>query len=621
MGIKNAYIALLLTLFTSFSLLAQEKPEVHKINGQKYYLHVVEKGNTLYAISKLYQTTIGDIEQHNPVIKEEGLKVNQTLLIPVTKENKRDLGGVVEQSSDFISHEVKPKETLYAISKQYDVPLNALLKANPAVEQEGLKIGMLLQVPIEKAEVKEEEHIAPAQPDTLERHIVQPKETLYGLSKQYNTTVEALKAANDGLPIGLKEGMALRIPGTKTAPSKLEGKKKITPLKDTVDSIVTLVPDSGAALSITLLLPFSPTFPDSGAIEDFKISEIQRVGLSFYRGFLYAMDSLPEAQRLKLSVQVLDGGQDTAFMGNIIRSGKLDSAEVVIGPFFTDQYEQVADYLLPRGVPVICPVPKPSKILFKRPNAIKTTPSERMQLEGIAKFLAANYKDSNVIVVNSNKFQDQDNIEFFKFRMGKALGIPDTFINDVVREVKLWDINDETLGMRFKDSASYTLVVPSNNKVFVTKLLTGLYDFQYENEGKYRFRLIGLEDWLKFESDFEVKYLHQLQVTLPISNHLDFQDYRINGFFKNYRNRMGFEPNRFTLMGYDVASYVLTQAAYQKMEWFKEPERFSFDGLMMDINLFRVMDQSGTENQSVQLYEYDAYRLKKFAQWPTQEMK
>jgi LysM repeat protein len=600
---------------------AQVKPEVHKINGQKYYLHVVEKGNTLYAISKLYQTTIDAIEQHNPVIKEDGLKVNQTLLIPVNKDNKRDLGGLVEQSSNSVSHEVQPKETLYAISKQYDVPLNALLKANPEVEKEGLKIGMLIQVPIEKVEVEQENHIEPAQPDSLERHIVQPKETLYGLSKQYNTTVDALKAANDGLPIGLKVGMALRIPGTRVEMRASDRKKPIVRKRDTMDSVVTFIPDSGTALSIALLLPLSPSLPDSGGIDDFKISEIQRIGLSFYRGFMYALDSLSEAQQLQLDVRVMDGGQDTAFMGQIIRSGQLDSAEVVIGPFFTDQFEQVADHLLAKGVPVICPVPKPSKILFKRPNAIKTTPSERMQLDAIAQYLAKHYRDSNVVVVNSNKFQDQDNIEFFKTRMGEALGIPDTFVNDVIREIKLWDINDETLNLRFKDSASYTLVVPSSNKVFVTKLLNGLYDFQYESEGKFKFRLIGLEDWLKFESDFEVKFLHALDVTIPITNHIDFQDYRINAFFKHYRNKMGFEPNRFTLMGYDVASYVITQAEHQKMEWFASPESYPFDGLLMNINLFRVMEQSGTENQSVQLYEYDAYRLKKFAQWPTQEMK
>lgn len=629
MGVILKHIVLFaFTLFVHLVSMAQELPAIHKINGEKYYLHVVTQGNTLYAISKTYNVAIADIEKHNPVINTEGLKVNQTLLIPVTKENKDELAPITEQTANFITHKVQPKETLYAISKQYSTTLTALLKANPEVESQGLKEGMLIQVPVAKVEVKTPEHVAVAKPDSLASHIVGKGETLYSLSKRYNKSIDDITAANDGLPFGLKEGMAIRIPGTNLKnltevpnqenPSKIES--RITKQEEPTTNLVK--EHKPSSLHLALLLPFNPTFPDSANADEFKITEIQRIALNFYRGVKYAADSFTQSHpNLKLTVDVIDGGNDTSSINKIISTGRLSKAEVIIGPFYTDQFELVADHFRPSGVPVICPVPKPSKILFQRSNAVKTIPSETMQWEAIAKYLAHAYRDSNVIVVNSNKFQDQDNVTFFKSRLGKALGVPDTFLNDAVREIKLWDINRETLGMRLKDSGSYVLVVPSTDKVFVTKLLSGLYDFQMSSKGKFKFRIIGPEEWLKYEQDLEVSYLHKLNVTLPIENHLNFNDYRINRFFKAYQAAFKFEPNRYTLMGYDIGDYVLNQALHNKQEWLKSPERFQHQGLITDFYFQRVVDNSGVENQSVSLYEYEQYKLKRFAKWPIQEMK
>ena len=629
MGVIFKHIALIaIALSLQILSFAQDLPEVHKINGERYYLHVVTQGNTLYAISKTYSVAIEDIETHNPVIKTEGLKVNQTLLIPVTKENKAELAPITEQTASYIAHKVQPKETLYAISKQYNTSLSALLKANPEVETQGLKEGMLLQVPIAKVSVDQPQHVAPAKPDTLAGHIVGKGETLYSLSKSYNQSIEAITAANDGLPFGLKEGMAIRIPGSHSQ-SKAEGKTIEAEQPTPVVSNATIGSkqekfsiDKPSSLRLALVLPFNPTFPDSGAVDDFKITEIQRIALNFYRGVKYAVDSFAQAHpNLSITLNVINGGIDTNNTRKILKSGTLSQAEVIVGPFYTDQFELVADHFRAKGIPVICPVPKPSKILFQRSNAIKTIPSETMQWEAIANFLAHSYRDSNLIVVNSNKFQDQDNITFFKSRLGKALAVPDTFLNDAIREIKLWDINRETLGIRIKDSGAYVLVVPSTDKVFVTKLLSGLYDFQVSSKGKFKFRVIGPEEWLKYEQDLEVSYLHQLNVTIPIENYLNFNDYRITHFFKGYKEQFKFEPNKYTLMGYDIADYILNQALHNKSAWLIKPEKFQHQGLLTDFHFIRVMENSGLENQSVTLYEYEQYRLKRFAKWPIQETK
>lgn len=614
--IRNIFIIVVIQLAIFSTSWSQETPQVHKINGSKYYLHVVEPGNTLYGISRLYNLAIDEVLKANPVVESEGLKVNQTLLIPVTGDNKKSLGGLVEETDEFMIHEVQPKETLYAISKKYDITLNVLLNANPEIREDGLKAGGKVKIPVEKVQTEEKAFIESAEPDSLKAHIVEKGQTLYAISKQYSVSVEALMKSNVGLNSEIKEGMAIRIPGTKITVRQAP--------KDTTvaekDSVVRFVPDTNSSfVRVALLLPIQPVFPDSSTKHDFKIDEVQRLAISFYRGFVHAIDSLAAKNKVRFEVELLQSGVDTAHCSSLLRSGKLDSFDVVVGPFYTDQFMMVADYLRPKGTPTICPVPKPSKILFGRPNAMKTTPSESMQWDAIAEFLALNAKDSNVVVVNSNKITDADRVEFFKSRYTVAKDLPDTFINDAIREVKLWDINRETLTMRFPDSGSYVVVVPSDNKVFVTKLLADLYNMQYEIKDKYRFRLIGPEEWRKYAADLDIEQLHALNVTIPVTEYMDFDDYRINMFFKHYRNTHGYEPDRFTLTGFDLGNYLINQMAFNRLDWYVTPEKFQFQGLLMNFHFHRVIDQSGVENQSVDLYEYDSFKLKPYISWPIQE--
>src|SRR5690606_16187492 len=56
--------------------------KIEVIDGRKYYLHSVEKGQTLYAISKVYSVSVNDIVIENPEAID-GISQGQLLRIPV----------------------------------------------------------------------------------------------------------------------------------------------------------------------------------------------------------------------------------------------------------------------------------------------------------------------------------------------------------------------------------------------------------------------------------------------------------------------------------------------------------------------------------------------------------
>ena len=197
---------------------------------EKYNKHTVVKGETINSIAQKYKVTPYDIYKLNPD-SQNGIQLDSVLLIPITTTV------VVVQSSQNAtqiekpnSHLVQPKETFYSISKQYGVTIDALKAANGDLLNNGLKIGQNIKIPtgnaIQKVEVsapivaKEvvKEKPKPVVPKVEPKaaiqtagttyHIIEPKETKYGISKKYGMTIPELERLNPQIasdfPIGFK---------------------------------------------------------------------------------------------------------------------------------------------------------------------------------------------------------------------------------------------------------------------------------------------------------------------------------------------------------------------------------------------------------------------------------
>ncbi len=104
-------------------------------------IHVVEDGETLIAIAKSYGFTTQKLREMNDLHSDklfvgQELKVNDCLCevtkrtSPIPKEYDLTIKGSPIPSGNQIVHEVQPKETLYSISKKYNVKIEKLLQLN-----------------------------------------------------------------------------------------------------------------------------------------------------------------------------------------------------------------------------------------------------------------------------------------------------------------------------------------------------------------------------------------------------------------------------------------------------------------------------------------------------------
>ncbi len=177
-------------------------------SSNEFVYHTIEKGQTLYFLSRKYNISIDEIKKYN-VGADQQLIIGSIIKIPITKKESTQVNG------DYIYHNVAPKETLYGISTKYTVPIQDIVKSNPALQTGILEIGSTIRIPKDKIVKPVEKELTQQklEDDNFIYHRIQAGETFYSLSKKYQISKEAIYNSNPDLnPDDLALGFLVRIP-------------------------------------------------------------------------------------------------------------------------------------------------------------------------------------------------------------------------------------------------------------------------------------------------------------------------------------------------------------------------------------------------------------------------
>ncbi|CAD0009600.1 muramidase family protein [Flavobacterium salmonis] len=171
--------------------------------------HKIQKGETAYFIAQKYKVSIDEIYKLNPE-SQNGIKDNQIIKIPVHTAQKQN-------SNRQIIHIVAQKETLFGLSKQYNVSVEALQNANPILIN-GLQVGQELVIPQNTSKTENITSLKAI-------HLVVAKESLFSIARQYNVSVQDLESLNKGLlQNGLQIGQTIAIPNKRKT---LDGRVRV----------------------------------------------------------------------------------------------------------------------------------------------------------------------------------------------------------------------------------------------------------------------------------------------------------------------------------------------------------------------------------------------------------
>lgn len=127
-------------------------------NNQQETFHTIKQGETLYRISQIYNIPSKDICDANPGLSASNFRIGQVICIPAPKQDETsqqvlpstDVSGIqgAVQSRCKDMHRVKRKETVFSISRAYQITEKELIAANPELQGKNkIKKGSFLCIP------------------------------------------------------------------------------------------------------------------------------------------------------------------------------------------------------------------------------------------------------------------------------------------------------------------------------------------------------------------------------------------------------------------------------------------------------------------------------------------
>ncbi|WP_298517611.1 LysM peptidoglycan-binding domain-containing protein [uncultured Kordia sp.] len=126
----------------------ETKEEETNNEDTSFELYTIKAKETKWGIAHSYGLTIEELEAINPEIKE-GLKIGQEIKLPIRSEKP-----AIVSVEKYVFYDVKPKQTMYTLTRKLGVSEDELIHLNPALK-DGLKAGMVLKLPVEKTETLE----------------------------------------------------------------------------------------------------------------------------------------------------------------------------------------------------------------------------------------------------------------------------------------------------------------------------------------------------------------------------------------------------------------------------------------------------------------------------------
>lgn len=154
-----------------------------KPSGGEY---IVKKGDSLYSISKKFNTTVDNLKSINN-LTTDALAIGQIIKLPGSSSE------IPEKSNEYT---VQRGDTLYSISKKFNVSVDKLKDINN-LSSNTLRVGQVLKIPTT------EEKVA---------YTVKKGDSLYSIAREFGTTVSAITNLNNLSTTSLSIGQKLLLP-------------------------------------------------------------------------------------------------------------------------------------------------------------------------------------------------------------------------------------------------------------------------------------------------------------------------------------------------------------------------------------------------------------------------
>lgn len=459
----------------------------------------VKGGETLYGISKKFNTSIDHLIELNPSLSSEGLKKGQVLIVP---------GDYKELENEQIT--------------QVDTQEEEITTPNPFV--------------VDTIQTQGHQDVVVTFSDSTVKHVVMSHETMYSISKRYMVSIDEIVKKNRLQSTSLKTGQVLIIPVKNERIDKVPVKE--VPGIDDPDKTVRPQFLSKEEYSIALMLPLYLDF-GQGYSEN-----VSNLATQYYMGSMVALDSLKKLG-LNAKVYIYDTKNDSITIAKILAKSEFNEMDLIIGPLMDEKMAQVARFAKQNGIRMVCPVSSEMSLLDRNPLVYATIPSNITLIKGMAKFLLENCESDNMILIKPLDEASMPMYEAFRkaFKEYPVQGVRPALIETTI----------EGFNTYLKKGKKNHLILPTSHRSSVVKFINNVNRSSFRAHKDDIF-MYGTKDWVNF-SELNDVYKNKYNYRFASPNHLDYYTDETMALNKAFREKYKTDMSKVAIQAYDVMLY------------------------------------------------------------------
>ncbi|MFY7670064.1 LysM peptidoglycan-binding domain-containing protein [Tenacibaculum sp. MEBiC06402] len=553
---------------------------------KRYISYKVQQGETMRDIAEKINVKTEDLERLNPDVGENPT-ANSTIIIPnpefkktlpiiqktdKDKEVKTDTDTgtdtdietpetdidevkdapdstqIVRTVYSYKFHTVQPGETVYRLTKTYNISKDELIKLNPEfpkIKDNLLSVGQKLKV-----KVAEKKVVYISREEDLKNHVthtVQPKETVYSLTRFYNISKQQLIDLNPEFPEiennALSIGQVLRI-------RPIEEKLTSDSFKIYTDTIAISEP-----IKLAFLLPFKAkeldSLPEEDIFDEIKSNRSARVAnmvTDFYLGAEMALDSIT-SMGIQVDVAVFDTGNRGSYVEQLIEEDKLGDRDAIIGPFYSDQVEKVADEAKNA---VVFPHFSNNQDKFSSSNIVKSAPDKETHSAFLVEYLNEIYNGETIFIVSDGKKESDEQLEFIEKLFKK---------NDSITQIYTLKPEDgyikkERFTDKMKPNVHNWVILTSDKESYLADAINSMVVLPEDVTAQ----VFSIDKTDAYEG-IDNNILARIDFTFVTDNYYDDNDENLKSFVKKYKKRNRANPSEYAIRGFDLTYDVLIRLA------------------------------------------------------------
>ncbi|MGV6862410.1 MAG: LysM peptidoglycan-binding domain-containing protein [Putridiphycobacter sp.] len=609
----NKISLLIVILFSTILSFAQPgKAEVETVNGKKYYAHFVEKGQTLYAIHQMYDVPVDQIVAANNNLTD-GLQIGQKVLVPISTDNTNYYGEHTVEKGETLYGISKQ----YKCSVDDLKNLNPELKeASISIGQKIIVPRENSLEPVSDEKIITEPNINPVTPsiseqDSIIEHTVLAHETLYSISKRYMVTTQSIKTLNNLKSSTVKEGDVLKIRVKQVNYEIIENPLNVDDSL-TFDSLAYQVVKKDK-YKVALLLPLMLSQNSSYMNKPIQPGQVPtlhpltKVASDFYRGFVLAADSLTKAG-LNLELYVVDTKKDVEVVKTELNKPEMADLDIIFGPLFSNTIDYVADYCKSNHIKMVIPFKAQNEVLYENPNVFNGTASNMTLMNGLVDYVVENHSNHYVTIFKPTSETDLALFETARERYNSKIASNTNAMTPKIVELK--SLNWHDINSKLRKDTTNVVIVPSVNLKYVASVFTSLNNVLNGNPYAKKMKIIvfGLEDWNKFK-DLDLKHRMRLNQHYASYRFIDYNQEKTKKMILSYRHKFDTDPDVFGVQGFDLGYYFLSAMYLNGVNFQYQLQDYNLETVQNDF-YFPSDSLNGRENRNIFIVNYDNYELK-----------